>query len=159
MEAGTRLTVNGTGRTLTAAPETMLLDVLRGELGLKAARFGCGEGLCGSCRVLVDGHAVASCNTPLWSVAGREVMTLEGLGSPEAPHPVQAALIAEQAAQCGYCISGIVVSAAALLAQTPDPDDAAIRAALDPNLCRCGAHNRILRAVRRAAAAMRDRAA
>lgn len=159
MEAGTRLTVNGTGRTLAAAPDTMLLDVLRGELGLKAARFGCGEGLCGSCRVLVDGHAVASCNTPLWSVAGREVTTLEGLGSPEAPHPVQTALIAEQAAQCGYCISGIVVSAAALLAQTPDPDDAAIRAALDPNLCRCGAHNRILRAVRRAAAAMRDRAA
>lgn len=159
MEAGTRLTVNGTGRTLTAAPDTMLLDVLRGELGLKAARFGCGEGLCGSCRVLVDGHAVASCNTPLWSVAGREVTTLEGLGTAEAPHPVQTALIAEQAAQCGYCISGIVVSAAALLAQTPDPDDAAIRAALDPNLCRCGAHNRILRAVRRAAAAMRDRAA
>ncbi|MET3893457.1 nicotinate dehydrogenase subunit A [Bosea sp. OAE506] len=159
MEAGTRLTVNGTGRTLAAASETMLLDVLRGELGLKAARFGCGEGLCGSCRVLVDGHAVASCNTPLWSVAGREVVTLEGLGSPGAPHPVQTALIAEQAAQCGYCISGIVVSAAALLALTPDPDDAAIRAALDPNLCRCGAHNRILRAVRRAAAAMRDRAA
>jgi nicotinate dehydrogenase subunit A len=159
MEAGTRLTVNGTGRTLAAASETMLLDVLRGELGLKAARFGCGEGLCGSCRVLVDGHAVASCNTPLWSVAGREVVTLEGLGSPGAPHPVQTALIAEQAAQCGYCISGIVVSAAALLAHTPDPDDAAIRAALDPNLCRCGAHNRILRAVRRAAAAMRDRAA
>lgn len=159
MEAGTRLTVNGTGRTVVAAPDTMLLDVLRGELGLKAARFGCGEGLCGSCRVLVDGHAVASCNTPLWSVAGREVTTLEGLGSPEAPHRVQTALIAEQAAQCGYCISGIVVSAAALLAQTPDPDDAAIRAALDPNLCRCGAHNRILRAVKRAAAAMRDRAA
>ena len=159
MEAGTRLTVNGTGRTLAAAPDTMLLDVLRGELGLKAARFGCGEGLCGSCRVLVDGHAVASCNTPLWSVAGREVTTLEGLGSPEAPHPVQTALIAEQAAQCGYCISGIVVSAAALLSQTPDPDDAAIRAALDPNLCRCGAHNRILRAVRRAAAVMRGRAA
>ncbi len=159
MEAGTRLTVNGTGRTLAAAPDTMLLDVLRGELGLKAARFGCGEGLCGSCRVLVDGHAVASCNTPLWSVAGRQVTTLEGLGTAEAPHPVQTALIAEQAAQCGYCISGIVVSAAALLAQTPDPDDAAIRAALDPNLCRCGAHNRILRAVRRAAAAMRDRAA
>jgi nicotinate dehydrogenase subunit A len=159
MEAGTRLTVNGTGRTLAAAPDTMLLDVLRGELGLKAARFGCGEGLCGSCRVLVDGHAVASCNTPLWSVAGRAITTPEGLGTAEAPHPVQAALIAEQAAQCGYCISGIVVSAAALLAQTPDPDDAAIRAALDPNLCRCGAHNRILRAVRRAAVAMRDRAA
>jgi nicotinate dehydrogenase subunit A len=158
MEAGTRLTVNGAGRTLAATPDTMLLDVLRGELGLKAARFGCGEGLCGSCRVLVDGHAVASCNTPLWSVAGREVTTPEGLGTAEAPHPVQAALIAEQAAQCGYCISGIVVSAAALLAQTPDPDDAAIRAALDPNLCRCGAHNRILRAVRRAAASMRDRA-
>lgn len=159
MEAGTRLTVNGTGRTLAAAPDTMLLDVLRGELGLKAARFGCGEGLCGSCRVLVDGHAVASCNTPLWSVAGRQVTTLEGLGTAEAPHPVQTALIAEQAAQCGYCISGIVVSAAALLAHTPDPDDAAIRAALDPNLCRCGAHNRILCAVRRAAAEMRDRAA
>jgi nicotinate dehydrogenase subunit A len=152
MNAGRTLMVNGRPCAIAADPDALLLDVLRDELGLKAARFGCGEGLCGSCRVLVDGHPTPACNTPLWSVAGKAIVTAEGLGSPEAPHPLQTALIAEQAMQCGYCISGIMIGAAALLAREPDPDEAAIRAALDPHLCRCGAHNRIVRAVRRAAA-------
>jgi nicotinate dehydrogenase subunit A len=155
MSAGRTLMVNGRPCTIAADPDALLLDVLRDELGLKAARFGCGEGLCGSCRVLVDGHPTPACNTPLWSVAGKAIVTAEGLGSPQAPHPVQAALIAEQAMQCGYCISGIMIGAAALLANDSDPDDAAIRTALDPHLCRCGAHNRIVRAVQRAASTMR----
>jgi nicotinate dehydrogenase subunit A len=159
MSGGTSLTVNGDLHSIVSAPQAMLLDVLRTELGLKAARFGCGEGLCGACRVLVDGRPVPACDTPLWSVAGRAITTAEGLGTPQAPHPVQAALIAEQAMQCGYCISGIMISAAALLAQTTEPSETAIREALDPNLCRCGAHNRIVRAVQRAAAEMRESAA
>lgn len=159
MNDGPTLTVNGQVRAIASPPDAMLLDVLRDELGLKAARFGCGEGLCGSCRVLVDGHPVPACDTPLWSVAGKTVVTVEGLGAPENPHPIQSALIAEQAMQCGYCISGIMIGAAALLASDRDPDEAAIRAALDPHLCRCGAHNRIVRAVVRAAAAMRAQAA
>lgn len=138
------------------APQANLLDVLRNELGLIAARFGCGEGLCGACRVLVDGRAMASCDMPLWAVDGRAVVTLEGLGTPERPHALQDAFIAEQAMQCGYCISGIIVSAAELLDRNPDPDEASIRDALDGNLCRCGAHNRIIRAVSRAAAALRS---
>ena len=149
------LTINGQLRSIAAGPQAMLLDVLRSELELKAARFGCGEGMCGSCRVLVDGRAVASCDMPLWSVAGKAITTVEGLGTPDAPHPIQAALIAEQALQCGYCISGIMISAAALLVETTEPSETAIREALDPNLCRCGAHNRIVRAVQRAAAEMR----
>lgn len=159
MSGGKSLTVNGQHHSIASAPHAMLLDVLRTELGLKAARFGCGEGLCGSCRVLVDGRPVASCDTPLWSVAGRAVTTVEGLGTSEAPHPIQTALIAEQAMQCGYCISGIMISAAALLAETTEPSETAIREALEPNLCRCGAHNRIIRAVHRAAAEMQARAA
>jgi nicotinate dehydrogenase subunit A len=159
MSGGTSLIVNGLCHSIASSPQATLLDVLRTELGLKAARFGCGEGLCGSCRVLVDGRPVASCDTPLWSVAGKAVTTVEGLGTPAAPHPIQAALIAEQAMQCGYCISGIMISAAALLAETSEPSETAIREALDPNLCRCGAHNRIVRAVQRAAAEMRAQAA
>ncbi len=159
MRAATNLTVNGCARPVSAPAGTMLLDVLRGELGLMGTRFGCGEGLCGSCRVLVDGQPVPACTTPLWSLDGKAVVTAEGLGTEGAPHPIQTALIAEQAMQCGYCISGIMISAAALLARDSDPDEAAIRAALDPHLCRCGAHNRIVRAVRRAAVAMRDAAA
>lgn len=159
MSDGLTLIVNGEVRAVASSPDATLLDVLREELGLKAARFGCGEGLCGSCRVLVDGHPVPACNTPLWSVEGKAIVTVEGLGSPDAPHPIQSALIAEQAMQCGYCISGIMIGAAALLANDDDPDEAAIRAALDPHLCRCGAHNRIVRAVARAAAAMRAQAA
>jgi len=155
MGGETTLVVNGTARSIASAPGAMLLDVLWTELGLKAARFGCGEGLCGACRVLVDGQPVPACDTPLWSVAGRAITTVEGLGTVAAPHPLQSALIAEQAMQCGYCISGIMISAAALLARDHDPSESAIRAALDPNLCRCGAHNRIVRAVQRAAVEMR----
>ena len=155
MAAGWNLTVNGRARLVTAGRDAILLDVLRGELGLPGARFGCGEGLCGSCRVLVDGKPLPACDTPLWAVEGRSITTVEGLGTEAAPHPLQRALIAEQAMQCGYCISGVMISAVALLARDPDPDEAAIRAALDPNLCRCGAHNRMVRAVRRAAAEMR----
>ena len=154
--SGDRVTfsVNGVEHSFDM-PQANLLDVLRNELGLIAARFGCGEGLCGACRVLVDGRAMASCDMPLWAVAGRTVVTLEGLGTAERPHALQEAFIAEQAMQCGYCISGIIVSAAALLDKNPDPDEASIRDALDGNLCRCGAHNRIVRAVSRAAATLR----
>lgn len=151
------LTVNGHAHVFDGASQANLLDVLRNRLGLKAARFGCGEALCGSCKVLVDGRAIPACDTPLWAVAGRSITTVEGLGTAERPHPLQEALIAEQAMQCGYCISGIMISAAALLDRTAEPSEAEIRAALDGNLCRCGAHNRIVRAVARAAAALRMR--
>lgn len=147
------LRVNGTDCEVDAAEDTPLLYVLRNDLGLKAARFGCGTGQCGACFVLIDGRAVASCDTPLWSAAGKEIVTLEGLGTPERPHPLQAALIVEQAAQCGYCVSGVLMSAAALLMQNAAPDEDEVRAALDRNLCRCGSHNRLVRAVLRAASA------
>ncbi len=146
-----RLTVNGAEHEVSAAEDTPLLYVLRNDLGLKAARFGCGTGQCGACFVLIDGRAVASCDTPLWSAVGKTIVTLEGLGTPEHPHPLQCAVIDEQAAQCGYCLSGILVSAAALLAENAAPAEADVRAALDRNLCRCGAHNRLVRAVLRAA--------
>lgn len=146
-----RLTVNGVEREVAADPATPLLHALRAHLGLTAAHFGCGVNQCGACNVLLDGHAVASCDTPLWAAAGKAVTTIEGLGTPERPHPLQRAFIAEQAMQCGYCISGILVSAAALLKSNPDPSEAEVRAALDRNLCRCGAHNRMVRAVLRAA--------
>jgi nicotinate dehydrogenase subunit A len=153
------LTINGGPRSVSGDPDRPLLDALRHDLDLKATRFGCGEGLCGACHVLVDGRAVTACNTPLWSVAGKSVVTLEGLGDVENPHPLQRAFIDEQAMQCGYCISGIIISAAALLAVNPAPSDMEIRAALDGNLCRCGSHNRILRAIHRAASVMREQAA
>lgn len=146
-----RLRVNGVERSIEAAPETSLLSVLRGTLGLTATHFGCGANQCGACNVLVDGQAVPACDTPLWSAAGKEVTTVEGLGTPERPHPLQQAFIDEQAMQCGYCISGILMSAAALLERNPDPSEDDVRGALDRNLCRCGAHNRIVRAVLRAA--------
>jgi nicotinate dehydrogenase subunit A len=148
-----RLNVNGVAREITAVQDTPLLYVLRNDLGLKAARFGCGTGQCGACFVLIDGRAVASCDTPLWSAVGKEIVTLEGLGTPERPHPLQAALIDEQAAQCGYCVSGVLISAAALLKQSASPSEGDVRAALDRNLCRCGSHNRLVRAVLRAASA------
>ncbi|MEO7404536.1 MAG: (2Fe-2S)-binding protein [Burkholderiales bacterium] len=148
----TTFTLNGASRSSGSPTDTPLLYVLRDEMALVGTRFGCGLNQCGACNVLVDGFAVASCDTPLWAVAGKQVVTVEGLGTPETPHPVQAAILAEQAGQCGYCLSGIVVSAAALLKRTPKPTDAEINAALDKNLCRCGSHLRILRAVRRAAA-------
>ncbi len=151
MSEAIRLTVNGVEQVVEAGPDTPLLAVLRDRLQLTAAHFGCGAGQCGACNVLLDGHAVAACDTPLWAAAGKAVTTVEGLGTPERPHPLQRAFIAEQAMQCGYCISGILISAASLLRANPDPSEAQVRAALDRNLCRCGAHNRIVRAVLRAA--------
>jgi nicotinate dehydrogenase subunit A len=144
-------TLNGRAASLDADPAATLLAALRGPLGLTGTRFGCGAGGCGACHVLVDGHAVAACETPLSAVAGGHVTTIEGLGSPDRPHPLQQAFIAEQALQCGYCTPGVIISAAALLARKPRPTEAEVRTALDRNLCRCGAHNRIVRAVLRAA--------
>jgi nicotinate dehydrogenase subunit A len=143
------LTVNGEDHVVDCDPDTPLLYVLRNDLGLTAAKFGCGIGLCGACNVLVDGHPIHSCDTPIWSVVGKQIKTLEGLGDEDNPHPLQRAFIDEQAMQCGYCIAGIVVTAAALLEQEPDLDETKVREALDGNLCRCGAHNRIVRAVLR----------
>ena len=146
------ITVNGARRTVDAwDPDMPLLYALRESLGLTAAKYGCGLGQCGSCTVLVDGRATRSCVVRIADVAGKTVTTSEGLGSPEKPHPVQAAFIAEQAAQCGYCTSGMVMSAVALLASNPAPSRADTQAALAGNLCRCGSHDRVLRAVQRAA--------
>jgi nicotinate dehydrogenase subunit A len=146
------ITVNGQAHAVQADPETPLLYVLRNELNLNAAKFGCGLAQCGSCTVHVDGQPVRSCVFPVGEVGEAEVTTLEGLAPGDEIHPLQQAFIDEQAAQCGYCIPGMVMSAAALLAQNSEPDDAAIREALSGNLCRCGTHVRILRAVSRAAA-------
>ena len=146
-----RLKVNGSEHEVCAPEDTPLLYVLRNQLGLKAAHFGCGTGQCGACRVLIDGKAVASCDTPLWAALGKRITTAEGLGNAAHPHPLQSALIAEQAGQCGYCLPGILISAAALLQSKPKPNESEVRAALDQNLCRCGSHNRIVRAVLRAA--------
>lgn len=144
-------TLNGAPAAIDMPEDVPLLAALREGAGLSGPRFGCGVEACGACHVLVDGQSVPSCMMPLSAVAGRVVVTVEGLGSEDAPHPLQTAFLAEQAGQCGYCLSGILVSAAALLAANPDPDEAEIRAALDPHLCRCGSHNRIVRAVLRAA--------
>ena len=148
--------VNGREERVEAEPDTALLYVLRNHLGLTGTRFGCGLALCGSCFVLVDGRPTYSCDTPLSAVAGHEVTTVEGLGAPGSPHPVARSIVTTQAAQCGYCISGIVVVAAALLEANPAPTEANVRDALDRNLCRCGSHNRIVRAVLAAAAQLRD---
>ena len=145
------MSVNGTEREIACDPDTPLLYVLRNDLGLLGAKFGCGLGLCGACNVLVDGHPVHSCDTPVWSVAGKQVTTVEGLGDGDRPHPLQEAFVEQQALQCGYCTAGMLVTGAALLARDPDVDDAGVRRALDGNLCRCGAHNRIVRAVLSAA--------
>lgn len=149
--------VNGRRERVRTESGTALLYVLRNHLGLTGTRFGCGAGLCGACLVLLDGWPAYSCDTPMWAVGDAEVTTVEGLGTPEAPHPVARAILDEQAAQCAYCISGIVVGAAALLEENPDPDEGEVRAALDRNLCRCGAHNRIVRAVLAAAPQLADR--
>jgi nicotinate dehydrogenase subunit A len=146
-----RLRVNGVERAIDADPATPLLSILRGQMSLTGTHFGCGAGGCGACNVLLDEHAVNACDTPLWAAAGKDVTTVEGLGTLERPHPLQRAFIAEQAMQCGYCISGILISAAALLKRNPKPTETEVRAALDRNLCRCGSHNRIVRAVLRAA--------
>jgi nicotinate dehydrogenase subunit A len=145
------IAVNGRRREIDIPGDTPLLYVLRNDLELNGPRFGCGLGQCGSCTVLVGGQPVRSCVMPVSAVAGQEVVTLEGLGTLEAPHPLQRAFIQEQAAQCGYCTSGMIMSAKALLDAKPKPTDAEIRAALDGHLCRCGSHNRVVRAVRRAA--------
>lgn len=145
------LQVNGMRHDVECEPDTPLLYVLRNDIGLTAAKFGCGLGLCGACNVLVDGRAVHACDTPVWSVVDREIVTLEGLGDEANPHPLQRAFIAEQASQCGYCTAGMIVTAAALLKDKPDVTDSDVRTGLAANLCRCGAHNRIVRAVLAAA--------
>ena len=145
------LTINGTRRAVQAKPDTPLLYVLRNELGLVGSRFGCGSGQCGACFVLVDGRPMASCDMPVSFAEGKKITTIEGLGSDGELHPVQRALIAEQAAQCGYCMSGIAVAAAALLASNRKPTEQQVREALDKHLCRCGSHNRVIRAVMSAA--------
>lgn len=155
-EPATTVLVNGRRREVRTERDTALLYVLRNHLGLKGTRFGCGFSLCGACFVLVDGRAAYSCETPLWAVEGKEITTVEGLGTPESPHPVARAIIAGQAAQCGYCMSGLVVAAAELLAANDDPSEDEVRTALDRNLCRCGAQNRVVRAVLAAAAESRE---
>jgi nicotinate dehydrogenase subunit A len=154
-----KLTVNGREHDVSADPDTPLLYVLRDDLALNGAKFGCGLGQCGACTVMVDGKAVLSCITPILLVEGRDITTVEGLGTPDNPGPMQRAFIAEQAAQCGYCIPGMMMRAQALLQNNPVVSDADIRAELQGNLCRCGTHMRILRAVRRAASLMQSAAA
>lgn len=153
----TQLSVNGQAVTVDTDPGTPLLYVLRDDLGLNGAKFGCGLGQCGACTVLLDNRPVFSCITPLLATAGRQVRTIEGLGTPGDPGPVPRAFIAEQAAQCGYCIAGMVMRAQALLERATSPTEAEIRAFMRPNLCRCGTHMRILRAVQRAAGEMAQR--
>ena len=143
--------VNGAMRSVPAEPDTPLLYVLRNDLGLNGAKFGCGLAQCGACTVLIDGKAVRSCVTPIDTLGQSEITTVEGLGTPEHPHPLQAAFMAEQAAQCGYCIAGMIMTAKALLDRNPQPSAAEVRQGLAENLCRCGTHNRIVRAVLRAA--------
>ena len=151
------LTVNGRPVSVTAAHDDVpLLDVLRNELHLVGTRFGCGLEQCGCCIVLIDGQPAKSCARPISTMAGKNVVTIEGLGTRERPHPLQQAFVEEQAGQCGYCLSGILISAKALLDRNPSPSRAQIAQALDDNLCRCGTHNRIMRAVEKAAARMRE---
>jgi nicotinate dehydrogenase subunit A len=142
--------VNQSPRVVTAEESTPLIYILRNDLKLKGTRFGCGEGVCGCCTVLLDGRSIQSCNTPVSAAEGRDVTTIEGLDNGATPHPLQQAFIEEQAGQCGYCLTGIIMGAAALLSRNPAPTDAEIRAELDIHLCRCGSYDRILRAVRRA---------
>jgi nicotinate dehydrogenase subunit A len=149
------LTVNGTSRQVDADPDTPLLDVLRGDLGLRGARFGCGLGQCGACTVIVSGQAIRSCVTPVQAVKA-EVTTLEGLGTPEKPHPLQQAFITEQAAQCGFCLSGVILTAKATLDRNPKATDGELRQALDGVLCRCFGHTRMMRAIRRYADGVRS---
>ena len=152
-----RFRLNGVETEVDADPNRSLLDILRGTLEMTGPHFGCGANECGACNVLVGDHAVAACDTPLWSVADKDVTTPEGLGNAQSPHPLQRAFIADQALQCGYCVSGILISAAALLKRNSAPTREDVTAALDRNLCRCGSHNRMVRAVLRAAAEMAGR--
>jgi nicotinate dehydrogenase subunit A len=153
------LTVNGQSHQLDAEPDTPLLYVLREELKLNAAKYGCGLGQCGACTVLVDGEPVFSCVTPVLLLEGRSITTVEGLGTIEAPGPMQQAFIQEQAAQCGYCIPGMMMRAQALLQRNPAAGDEEIRAPMEPNLCRCGTHMRIMAAIKRAGALMQTASA
>ncbi len=153
------LIVNGSTHSVTADPETPLLDVLRNHLGLKGTKFGCGLEQCGCCFVLIDGRPEKSCGKPLSTVAGKAIITVEGLGTPDRPHPLQRAFLDEQAGQCGYCLPGILISAKALLDRNPAPSRPEIARALDDNICRCGSHKRILDAVERAALWLREVAA
>jgi nicotinate dehydrogenase subunit A len=154
MTRNLELLVNGARRSIEADEDAPLLAVLRNLLGLKGTRFGCGHEQCGACMVLIEGEPVYSCTRLVSTVLGKAITTVEGLGRADAPHPLQEAFLAEQAGQCGYCLSGILISAKALLDRNPSPDRSEIATALDRNLCRCGAHNRIIRAVERAAASL-----
>ena len=149
------ITVNGRSLTVAADGETPLLYVLRNDAGCKGVRYGCGVGQCGTCTVIIDGKPVQSCDVPVSSVAGKSITTVEGIGSAEKPHPLQSAFVEEQAAQCGYCITGIIMSAKVLLDTNPAPSDDQVKQALEKNLCRCGTHLRIVRAIQRAAREMR----
>ena len=153
-----KLSINGVPHEVQAEEDTPLIYVLRNDLELKGTRFGCGVNQCGACHVLIDGHSVPACDTPVWAAEGKKIVTVEGLSAEGWLHPLQQAFIEEQAAQCGYCISGILVTAAAFLENNPRPSDAQVREALDKHLCRCGSHNRIVRAVLRAADMMKDKA-
>ena len=150
------MTVNGRPVSIVADEQTSLLSALRNNLGLTGTRFGCGLEQCGCCIVLIDGQPEKTCARAVSSVAGKTITTIEGLGSPEQPHPLQQAFLEEQAGQCGYCLSGILISAKALLDRNPSPSRADIAQALDGNICRCGSHNRIIRAVQKAAASIRE---
>lgn len=150
-----KFSVNGVARELQSEEDTPLVYVLRNDLDLKGTRFGCGVNQCGACHVLIDGQSVPACDTPVWAAEGKNVVTVEGLAKNNILHPLQQAFIEEQAAQCGYCISGILITASALLEKNPQPGEAAVREALDKHLCRCGSHNRIVRAVLRAAENMK----
>jgi nicotinate dehydrogenase subunit A len=152
-----RFRLNGAEMEVDADPDRSLLDIIRGPLGMTGPHFGCGAGECGACNVIIGDRAVAACDTPLWSVVDKDITTPEGLGTAERPHPLQRAFIAEQALQCGYCVSGILMSAAALLMRNPAPSSQEVKQALDGNLCRCGSHNRMVRAVLRAADEMAAR--
>lgn len=149
------LVVNGKRHAVDVSPDTMLLYVLRNDLGMNGPKFGCGVAQCGACTVIMDGNAVRSCVVPVKHAAGRKIVTLEGLGSAEKPHPLQRAFIEEQAAQCGYCINGMIMTGKALLDRNPDPTEEEIRKALETVLCRCGTHEGIIRAIRRAAREMK----
>lgn len=153
-----KLSINGVPHEVQAEEDTPLIYVLRNDLELKGTRFGCGVNQCGACHVLIDGHSVPACDTPVWAAEGKKIVTVEGLSAEGRLHPLQQAFIEEQAAQCGYCISGILVTAAAFLENNPRPSDVQVREALDKHLCRCGSHNRIVRAVLRAADMMKDQA-
>lgn len=154
-QALVRFSVNDQAVEVDLDTDTLLVYILRNDLKLKGTRFGCGTGNCGSCTVLIDDQAVQSCDVPLWSVAGKHITTIEGLGSSESPHPIQEAFLDEQAAQCGYCINGMMMSLAGLLKRTLHPTDAQLLAALDRHLCRCGTHMRILNAARKAIDALK----